>query len=649
MSRLSWRDTASPNFGNGVSDVIRANQLLQDSIGGISSGLGAFAANNKTLEAEALAKQQEAAQGQLIAGVLQNAGKGRGTQDLLQNAGAQFAANPGMYNAKNLESVLKHLGTAATDDTTLTNLDQTNYKNDRGKGFDAADDAYAPVEARVLALRQAGKNAEAEQLQAENIDLVAALKADRRTGTISAGSAERNSEQSNVNAINSNRIASEGNTRSWISSNQNTQTFKDGQTDRNEGRYADEILGQVTQSFADPADQVAALVSLRESGDVPAALIQKAINKISGTSQLTDGFAPAGGQAGARGVGKQGAGSGETSVDSLNDDGDNLSEEVLRDTGVGADQRTAILNTQRFEQAGKSQELEIDVINRMRGEGGVMEGSTAGEVRQYIQEMRKKAGGAITPAQAEIIASENTKEYTGWDRFWQHTPVGTLSNALFSDNIGVGERGLFGYTPAKTYLDADGMEQGLDKYLGTEGKDTKRTQATIKNQQAEIKAAQKQKDEALQKLEKQKAFAAISGFDVPEKYTQSFEEASENLINVTKGIVTTNTGDSLAKKPGVDGNLKTPYALWQEGEKEIQAKEVADKDRSNKEINRAWTEEKKQKSELTRLKKLLKSTNPKDGAKRSSIMRSIERVEEVLLPEAIQKRMLLDPYDNERV
>lgn len=648
MSRLSWRDTASPNFGNGVSDVIRANQLLQDSIGGVSSSLGAFATNKKTLEAEALAKQQEAAQGQLLAGVLQQAGEGRGTQELLKNAGAQFAANPAMYNAKNLESVLKHLGTAAQDDTTLTNLDQTNYTNDRSRGFDSAEDAYAPVESRVLALRQAGRNEEAEQLQAENIDLVSALKGDRRIGTVAAGSAERNSQQSNVNAINSNRIASEGNTRSWISSREATQGFKDGQTDRSEGRFADEILARVTQDFSDPADQVAALVSLRESGDVPAALIQKSINKISGTSQLTDGFAPAGGQGVAGQRGQTGVG-GQGSATNLNDDGDNLSEEILQGMGVQADQRNALLNTQRYEAAGKSQELDIDVINRMRGEGGVMEGRSAGEVRSFIKKVREQAGGAMTAAQAEIIAGENTEEYSGWERLWQHTPMGTLSNALFSDNIAVGERGLLGYTPSKSYVNAENMQQSIDRYLGTESKDTKRTQATIKNQQAEIQEAQKKKDEAFQKLEKQKEFSKIRGSDVPEKYIESFEEASKNLIDITKGIATTNTGDVLAKKPKVDGNLKTPYALWQDGEKEIAAKEAADTERRDKAIREAWDAENKQKSELARLKKLLKTTNPKDGAKRSSIMRSIERVEEVLLPEATQERMLLDPYDNPRV
>ena len=390
------------------------------------------------------------------------------------------------------------------------------------------------------------------------------------------------------------------------------------------------------------------MVSLRESGDVPAALIQKSINKISGTSQLTDGFAPAGGQGVAGQRGQTGVG-GQGSATNLNDDGDNLSEEILQGMGVQADQRNALLNTQRYEAAGKSQELDIDVINRMRGEGGVMEGRSAGEVRSFIKKVREQAGGAMTAAQAEIIAGENTEEYSGWERLWQHTPMGTLSNALFSDNIAVGERGLLGYTPSKSYLNAENMQQSIDRYLGTESKDTKRIQTTIKNQQAVIQEAQKKKDEAFQKLEKQKEFSKIRGSDVPEKYIESFEEASKNLIDITKGIATTNTGDVLAKKPKVDGNLKTPYALWQDGEKEIAAKEAADTERRDKAIREAWDAENKQKSELARLKKLLKNTNPKDGAKRSSIMRSIERVEEVLLPRATQERMLLDPYDNPRV
>ena len=148
MAALTWRNVDAPDFTPSMRGYETFSRLLDNAFGGAQAGLARYdqsldrAANNRALMEFAAIQDAEAA----------------------KTALASLGSSPdaARLNAGTIEALTARPNALIAQALNQENLDWTNYQHGRVKGFDAAEDAAAPMINERLAAYAAGKGAEWE-------------------------------------------------------------------------------------------------------------------------------------------------------------------------------------------------------------------------------------------------------------------------------------------------------------------------------------------------------------------------------------------------------------------------------------------------------------------------------------------------------
>lgn len=620
MSRLSWRDTASPNFGSSVSDVVRANKLLQDSIGGISTGLGNFSAANKASQAEALTKQQEAAQGQLLAGVLQRAGEGRSTQDWIQQAGSEYAANPSMYNPADIEGILKHLNTAATDNTNLVNLAETERKNAQNAGWDDAAKQYQGIQAEALLRQQAGDVAGAEQLQRDSYSLLADLKLGDQRDVIGGSDTTRGNREGYDTNLNSRRIANEGNTRGWISTNEASQRHSNDQTDRNEKRLAEELAARAIHGGFNQDSQTGLLFGTARDNDVTSRITQKALEIAAASTQpmgwqAGGGNAQAGGQGGATGGINPSTGQAYTSGEEI------YGQTTSDDVGVRQWQNELQAKQANWDALGKDDKPIAEVVKEMTGPDGALNKMEAGKLIQLYHHYKEQNGGVLSTGQFKDAMYRSVDAEPKF-----------LKREMFNP-YHIDAEGGMGWFPDSTRVDGKKVNQILADTTGDSAMGAREQNVKLESYVKDIKTAKSKYETAQKNKADAERQRDVMGVPVPEYVENAFIAATEEYGLVSQRA--RELGGSL-QKDALDGSapLTTASANKKKVEERKASNQKAAIERRKTMLDNAETKIQKIRHDLSSAKKRLADTPRGKFSLRSAIRQDIRRMEREL-PEAI--------------
>lgn len=534
MSRLSWRDTASPNFGSSVSDVVRANKLLQDSIGGISTGLGNFSAANKAAQVDAAARAKAEASGLIAAEYLRSAGDADGTQQITQGLADHFAANPSQFGMSDAKAFIDQYGTSIDQNTSRVGLDKNIYDNNRSQGFDRANDAYVNNAAEILRRQQVGDVAGANRLQQESMDLVGNLNLKDLPAIFAAGSAERNS-------FSTNQSTRDSNARGWNEDGRSAKRFDNEQTVFGqsqakyiEGENARTLASEAARRFSDPLD---ASRFIYENASTPAErqtalqLLGSQVTAVDVEQMFRGNNGPAA-KAGGQGVGGTGAAGGEGS--DVNFSNYNLQQPTVAETAGNnaatalkraTDQAQGADSVDQFISLGSSKKSREDVIAEIAERTG---GSTS-DIGRAFQIINEETGGTLKPEQVRMIYEDSIVDLSGGQQLYN---VLNRVVPFTPDVIDIGSSNLFGAIPSDRVTTKKSLQDSISKFNGPRVAESTEKSQRQADEQAKLSAAQKLLEDAKRREEAERLRSLATGTPIDPRM-ESGTNIAESILEGT--------------------------------------------------------------------------------------------------------------------